>query len=59
MPFNFNKFSNREQILIFGLIILLFISALIFVICGQSMQSVFRDPFLSVGLVLYPVSDSH
>ena len=32
MPFNFNKFSNREQILIFGLIILIFISALIFVI---------------------------
>ena len=23
MPFNFNKFSNREQILIFGLIILI------------------------------------
>ena len=32
MRFNFNKFSNREQILIFGLIILIFISALIFVI---------------------------
>ena len=32
MSFNFNKFSNREQILIFGLIILIFISALIFVI---------------------------
>ena len=32
MCFNFNKFSNREQILIFGLIILIFISALIFVI---------------------------
>ena len=32
MPFNFNKFSNREQILIFGLIILIFFSALIFVI---------------------------
>ena len=32
MRFNFNKFSNREQILIFGLIILVFISALIFVI---------------------------
>lgn len=32
MLFNFNKFSNREQILIFGLIILIFISALIFVI---------------------------
>ncbi|MFL2731955.1 MAG: type II secretion system protein GspM [Gammaproteobacteria bacterium] len=32
MPFNFNKFSNREQIFIFGLIILIFISALIFVI---------------------------
>ena len=32
MRFNFNKFSNREQILIFGLIILMFISALIFVI---------------------------
>ena len=32
MRFNFNKFTNREQILIFGLIILIFISALIFVI---------------------------
>lgn len=32
MRFNFSKFSNREQILIFGLIILIFISALIFVI---------------------------
>ena len=32
MHFNFNKFSNREQILLFGLIILIFISALIFVI---------------------------
>ena len=32
MRINFNKFSNREQILIFGLIILIFISALIFVI---------------------------
>ena len=32
MRFNFNKFSNREQILIFGLIILVFNSALIFVI---------------------------
>ena len=32
MRFNFNKFSNREQILIFGLIILIFISASIFVI---------------------------
>ena len=32
MRFNFNKFSNREQILIFGLIILIFISVLIFVI---------------------------
>jgi len=32
MRFNFNKFSNREQILIFGFIILIFISALIFVI---------------------------
>tara|TARA_Y100001949_G_scaffold57269_1_gene48151 strand:+ start:1507 stop:1959 length:453 start_codon:yes stop_codon:yes gene_type:complete len=32
MRFNFNKLSNREQILIFGLIILIFISALIFVI---------------------------
>ena len=32
MRFNFNKFSNREQILIFSLIILIFISALIFVI---------------------------
>ena len=32
MRFNFNKFSNREQILIFGLIILIFISAFIFVI---------------------------
>ena len=32
MRFNFNKLSNRQQILIFGLIILIFISALIFVI---------------------------
>lgn len=32
MTFNFNKFSNREQILIFGLIILIIFSALIFVI---------------------------
>ena len=32
MRFNFNKFSNREQIFIFGLIILIFISALIFFI---------------------------
>ena len=32
MRFNFNKLSNREQILIFGLIILIFISALVFVI---------------------------
>ena len=32
MRFNFNKFSNREQILILGLIILIFISALIFII---------------------------
>ena len=32
MRFNFNKFSNQEQILLFGLIILIFISALIFVI---------------------------
>ena len=32
MRFNFNKFSNREQRLLFGLIILIFISALIFVI---------------------------
>tara|TARA_B100000530_G_C15824203_1_gene434730 strand:+ start:251 stop:703 length:453 start_codon:yes stop_codon:yes gene_type:complete len=29
MRFNFNKFSNREQILIFGLILLIFIAALI------------------------------
>jgi len=32
MRFNFNKFSNREQIFIFGLIILIFISGLISVI---------------------------
>ena len=32
MRFNFNKFSNREQIFIFGLITLIFISALISVI---------------------------
>ena len=32
MRFNFNKFSNREQILILGFIILIFISALISVI---------------------------
>ena len=29
MRFNFNKFSNREQIFIFGLILLIFIAALI------------------------------
>ena len=29
MRFNFNKFSNREQILIIGLILLIFIAALI------------------------------
>jgi type II secretory pathway component PulM len=29
MRFNFNKFSNREQILVLGVIILIFISALI------------------------------
>ena len=32
MRFNFNKFSNREQILILGLFILIFISALISII---------------------------
>ena len=32
MRFNFNKFTNREQILILGFIILIFISALISVI---------------------------
>ena len=32
MRFNFNKFSNREQILILGFIILIFISALISII---------------------------
>ena len=32
MRFNLNKFSNREQILIFSFIILIFISALIFFI---------------------------
>lgn len=32
MRFNLNKFSNREQVLIFSLIILIFISALIFFI---------------------------
>ena len=32
MRFNFNKFSNREQILILGLIILIFISVLISII---------------------------
>jgi len=32
MRFNFNKFSNREQIIILSLIILIFISALISVI---------------------------
>ena len=32
MRFNFNKFSNREQILILGLVILIFISALISII---------------------------
>ncbi len=32
MRFNFNKFSNREQILILGLVILIFISALVSII---------------------------
>jgi len=32
MRFNLNKFSNREQVLIFSFIILIFISALIFFI---------------------------
>ena len=32
MRFNFNKFSNREQILILGLVILIFISVLISII---------------------------
>ena len=32
MRFKFNKFSNREQILILGLVILIFISALISII---------------------------
>ena len=32
MRFNFSKFSNREQILILGLVILIFISALISII---------------------------
>tara|TARA_Y100001949_G_C15944798_1_gene311921 strand:- start:752 stop:1204 length:453 start_codon:yes stop_codon:yes gene_type:complete len=32
MSFNFNKFSNLEQILILGLVILIFISALISII---------------------------
>ena len=32
MRFNFNKFSNREQILILGIVILIFISALISII---------------------------
>ena len=32
MRFNYNKFSNREQILILGLVILIFISALISII---------------------------
>ena len=32
MRFNFNKFSNREQILILSLVILIFISALISII---------------------------
>ena len=39
MRFNFNKFSNREQILLFGLIILIFISALIFVISWLNTQN--------------------
>ena len=43
MRFNFNKFSNREQILIFGLIILIFISALIFVISWLNTKNQFLE----------------
>ena len=43
MRFNFNKFSNREQILIFGLIILIFISALIFVISWLNTKNKFLE----------------
>ena len=39
MRFNFNKFSNREQILIFGLIILIFISGLISIILWLNTQN--------------------
>ena len=39
MRFNFSKFSNREQILIFGLIILIFISALIFFISWLNIKN--------------------
>ena len=39
MRFNFNKFSNREQVLIFGLIILIFISALIFFISWLNIKN--------------------
>ena len=43
MRFNFNKFSNREQILIFGLIILILISALIFVISWLNTKNQFLE----------------
>ena len=39
MRFNLNKFSNREQVLIFSLIILIFISALIFFISWLSTKN--------------------
>jgi type II secretory pathway component PulM len=39
MRFNLNKFSNREQILIFSFIILIFISALIFFISWLSTKN--------------------
>jgi type II secretory pathway component PulM len=39
MRFNLNKFSNREQVLIFSFIILIFISALIFFISWLSTKN--------------------
>ena len=39
MRFNLNKFSNREQVLIFSFIILIFISALIFFISWFSTKN--------------------
>ena len=43
MRFNFNKFSNREQILILGLIILILISAFISIISWLNTKNQFLE----------------